>query len=193
MGWLRELERIGGLLWPGLAQWRDEWRNVIGPDIDESYPAYIGPPPIDVIDRDEAARELSALEKPALLVRIDLKAPDAVIINGFRGALAEARKAHPAPVRNRGRDRLAGRFGPSRFASWRRWRIVELAELLAWREGEWPNDDSRSSKRPSDAQIGRWLGFNDRAGRGFEEAMRALSGALQGIPALWAQVNARSK
>lgn len=100
---------------------------------------------------------------------------------------------NPAPVRNRGRDRLAGRFGPSHFASWRRWRIVELAELLAWREREWSNGDVQSEKRPSDAQLGRWLGFNDRAGRGFEEAARALSGALQAIPALWAQVNARAK
>lgn len=54
IGWLRELERIAALLWPGLAQWRDEWRHVIGPDIDEAYPAYIGPPPIEVIERDEA-------------------------------------------------------------------------------------------------------------------------------------------
>jgi hypothetical protein len=126
MGWLRELERINGLLWPGLAHWRDEWRDVIGPDVDKAYPGYIGPPPVEVIDRDEAARELSALQKPALLVRIDLKAPDAIITKGFRAALAAARVAHPAPVKNRGRDRLAGRFGASRFASWRRWRIIEL-------------------------------------------------------------------
>jgi hypothetical protein len=184
-GWYGELQRINGLFWKD----REEWRDTI-PEIDEYVPAFICPQPVEAIDRDEAARDLHDLEKPALLVRVWLRAPDAVILKEFRAALVEARKTHPAPVRNRGRDSLAGRFSPSKLATWRRRRILELAELLAWRDKEWPNGGSRSDKRPSDAQLGRWLRFN---GRELEEAMRALKTALEAIPALSVQVNAPHK
>ena len=61
-GWLRELERICGLAWKG----REEWRGVL-PDINNWVPSYIGPSPVEAIEREEASRELSALEHPRFL------------------------------------------------------------------------------------------------------------------------------
>jgi hypothetical protein len=176
-GWLNELLRINGLLWNG----RDEWRDII-PDIDNYSPGYIPPPPVEVIDRDEAARELSALEQPALILRVHLKAPDAVIVREFRAELAKARKTTPALVKNRGRDGLRGNFSRSKLATWKRYRIIELAELLAWRENKPP-----SPKRPSDAQLGRWLKFDAAEVR---VAVRTFENARRMIPALSAQVHA---
>ncbi len=186
-GWIKELERVNGFSWSG----REEWRAVIL-DIDDYFPSYIPPPPVEAIDRAEASRELLALEQPALLVRIHLAAPDAIIIKGFRAALAEARKDVPSPVKNRGRYRLNGQFSPSKFATWRRYRIIELAELLDWREKQWPENAAAEGERPSDAQLGAWLKFaNPAADVGI--AKKTLSGALGAIRALSAQANARSK
>ena len=189
--WLHELQRIKGLSWAG----REEWRDII-PDIDDWNPAYIGPPTVEAVDREEAARELYALERPALLVRVHLGAPDAVILEKFRAVLVEARKTYAAPVKNRGRDSLKGRFSPSKLKTWRDYHIIELAELLAWREREWPANgptetDPPSRRRPSDAQLGRWLGFQTPGE--VAAAMQALETALNAIPALWAQVNSASK
>lgn len=184
-GWYKELLRINGFFWNG----REEWRDTI-PDIDSFVPAYIGPPPVEAIDRNEASRELYALEQPALLVRVHLGAPDAVILEKFRAELANARKTHPAPVTKRGRDSLAGRFSPSKLATWKHYRVIELAELLAWREGKlpWQNGEA-PSPLPSDAQVGRWLGFDAAKVR---VAKRTLESALGVIPALWAQTEGAS-
>jgi hypothetical protein len=176
-GWLNELLRINGLFWND----RDEWRDII-PDIDNYSPGYIPAPPVEVIDRDEAARELSALEQPALLLRVHLTAPDAVIVREFRAELAKVRKTVPALVKNRGRDSLRGNFSRSKLATWKRYRIIELAELLAWRESKPP-----SRKRPSDAQLGRWLKFDAAEVR---VAVRTFENARSMIPALSAQVHA---
>jgi hypothetical protein len=184
-GWYGELLRINGFFWKE----REEWRDTI-PEIDEFVPGFIGPPPVEAIDRDEAARELYNLEKPALLVRVWLRAPDAVILKEFRAALREARKTHPAPVKNRGRDGLAGRFSKSKLGTWQRYHIIELAELLAWRDGllSWQNSEA-PSPRPSDAQLGRWLGFDAAEVR---VAKRTLESARAMIPVLWAQVEGAS-
>jgi hypothetical protein len=182
-GWLAALLRLNALLWDGAGELRDEWRDLIS-EIDRFVPAYIGPPPVESINRKEAAREPRALEKPSLLVRVHLGAPDATIIEQFRRVLAEARKQAPAPVRNRGRDKQNGKFTPSFISSWQNHRIIGLGELLAWREKRSPDE------RPSDAQLGRWLGLN--GGRDVFLAKQTLERALRLIPALAAQLNANS-
>lgn len=182
-GWRDELLRVNDAL--ALADWREEWRDVIGPESDKLTPAVITPLPVEVINRDEAARELHKFEMPAMLMRIHLGAPDAVIIAAVKAALLDARKMHPAPVTRPGKPALGSKFDKTKFASWRKHKIVQLADLLAWREREKRHDNGSIIRK---ADIGRWLfPFPNNPTKCVEDAEMVLRQALASIPALQAQ------
>jgi hypothetical protein len=163
--------------------WRDkqqEWRDIVGPEIENLHPGYIPPPVVQLI---EEPLTLHPIELPALHLLISLNTPDGVIKEQFEAALRAARKKHPSPTKRRGPQRLNAQFGEQQFSTWRRYKILPLADLLAWCE--------RQAEKISDAQIGRWLGFNEhRATRDVAQAREALRRALDSIPALAAQVAA---
>ena len=76
-GWLAELQRCAQLQNPIDLR---EWDAIGEPDWTKNVaPAYIGPPAVQVVDRADQS-VLDALEKPALIVQINLRAPDGVIM-----------------------------------------------------------------------------------------------------------------
>jgi hypothetical protein len=180
--WRDALLRANARLDPNWHDKEEEWRRIIGPEIDNMYPAYPHPPP--VVQLIEESRTLHPNELPALL--ISLNAPDDVIREHFETALRAARERHPSHVRKPGPKALNARFGEQQFYTWWRYKILPLAALLAWR--------TRQKDKISDVQLGLWLGFDeDRAAKEIELAKKALQGALDSIPALAAQVAAEHK
>ena len=195
-GWRDELRRLEGLFDPPLSakEW-SEWGailegkeggpNFIGPLLPpnrEWRHVGIGPPPtVQLLERPrngERQHRVHAIETPSLLVQ--LNAPDAVIFSQFEAALAKARKLYPAPVQRPGRKALNARFGPRKFNSWSRNKIIPLGELLAWRADLREDEQQKYSR----AALGVWLGFDEC---GTSRAMGCLRKAITSIPALWAQ------
>jgi hypothetical protein len=179
--WLAALLRASARLDPTWSAKKEEWRGIVGPDIENMYPGTI---PAQVVRLIEVPVGLHAIELPALL--INLNAPDGVIREQFEDALRAAREQHPSHVRKRGPQALNARFDEQQFCTWRRYKILPLADLLAWRA-------CQKDKIP-DVQIGLWLGFDeDQAAKEIELAKKALQGALNSISALAAQVAAEHK
>jgi hypothetical protein len=87
---------------------------------------------VRLIEPDDEGVCLSPLELPALRVYLD--APDGVILKQFKAALKEARKSHPAPIVKPGPPAHTAIFDRTTFDRWRENRIIQLGELLAWRE-----------------------------------------------------------
>ncbi len=128
--------------------------------------------------------EYARLEPNGLLVLVvNPKAPDAVIISEVERALKEAREIHPPAVEKPGRAALNGRFDARTFAKWRQDKIVQMARLLAWRAGL----AERNAKKYPERVIGSWLGF--RSAKQTSEAKATLKKALANLPALTAQIN----
>ena len=130
----------------------------------------------------EKPLRLPAIELPALL--INLNAPDGTIRDQLEEALRAGRAKYPPPVRKRGPQALNARFGDQKFYMWRRYKILQLADLLAWRNGQ--------KDKITAAQMGRWLGFDEgrtakESAKEVELAKKTLEEALRSIPALAAQ------
>jgi hypothetical protein len=113
---------------------------------------------------------------------INLSAPDAVIRDEFEKALRAARETYPSPVLKRGPQTLDAFFGEPKFSTWRRYKILQLADLLAW------NTDQES--KVSGAQLGRWLNFSEKE---TALAKEELFKALDSIKALSAQIAAEHR
>lgn len=181
-GWLAKLLRANARLDPNWHDKEEEWRGIIGPEIDNMYPVYPHLPP--TVQLIEESRTIHPIELPALLV--SLHAPDGVIREQFEAALQAAREKHPSPTKKPGPPALNTRIDKRQFSTWRTYKILALADLLAWCD--------RQAEKISDAQLGRWLGFNeDRTTRDVTEARKALQRALDSIPALAAQIASEAR
>ena len=75
---------------------------------------------------------------PALVV--DLNAPDKVIRHEFERMLKKARKRFRPPASKPGRWAMNACFDDRVFKKWRNDRIVQLADLLAWRSTLSPSE-----------------------------------------------------
>jgi hypothetical protein len=126
--WLDALLRANAKLDPTWSAKKEEWRDIIGPEIDQMHDGYIPPPVVQLL---EEPITLHPFELPALL--INLNAPDGVILEQVEAALRAAREQHPPHVRKPGPPALNARFGKQQFSTWRRYKILPLADLLAWR------------------------------------------------------------
>jgi hypothetical protein len=188
--YLRDLDAAGWLhvlqLCNALQQKVDvsEWEPIGEPGWTKNFiPAFIGPPAVQIVDKaDQLA--LHPIEKPALIIQVALRAPDAVIIDEFKKALRLVRRSVPSPARTRGSKTAFASFRNMHFAAWMNRKIVQLCQLEAWR-------DKLKEARPSDADMGRWL-FSRYANPRKElvNARKTLMAALALIPALSAQVTA---
>jgi hypothetical protein len=179
--WRDALLRANAKLDPSWPAGKEGWRDIIGPEIENMHPGIIPSPVVQLIE--EPVR-LHAIELPALL--INLNAPDDIIREQFEAALRAARERHPSHVRKPGPPALNARFGEPQFYRWRRYKILPLVDLLAWR--------TRQKGKISDVQIGLWLGFDeDRAAKEIEAAKKELFKAIDSIPALAAQVASEAR
>ena len=169
----------------GAQTFEEEWGDLPVEDVSALLPGFIGPPVVYVVEKADLTA-LDAIEKPAMLVQVYLRATDSLIIKEFKKALADARKKHPAPVRKRGPKAPNGKFDKLVFDRWIANQIVQLADLIDWR--------SREKQRTKDADFGRWLFPEPK--RGGEEcklihrARSTLHEAVNSIPALSMQVDA---
>ena len=109
--WRDALLRANAQLDPNWHDKKEEWKGIIGSEIDNMYPAYPHPPP--VVQLIEESRTLHPIELPALL--ISLNAPDDIIQEQFEAALRAAREQHPSHVRKPGPKALNARSASSSF------------------------------------------------------------------------------
>jgi hypothetical protein len=186
-GWLRELERCAKHMSDVVARSRNEvgvrveWDWLDPGWTDNAGLGFIGAPAVEVVDKADQAT-LSALEKPALIVVVSLRATDNDIIEGFKKALLEARRDSPGPARKPGPEALNAKFDKTIFGRWIRHRIVQLCELAEWRSKLDGKD------RPTDADFGRWLfEGRDYIDKLISDAFRMLESAISEIPALTLQ------
>jgi hypothetical protein len=120
--WLDALLRTSAKLDPTWPAKKEEWRNIIGPEIENMYPGYI-PPVVQVV---EEPITLHPIELPALHLLISLDTPDGVIREEFEAALRIARQKHPSPTKKRGPPALDAQFSEPQFSTWRRYKILPL-------------------------------------------------------------------
>jgi len=116
---------------------------------------------------------------PALVINIS--ASDVVIRAEFERALAQAREKYPAPFRKSGPSATNSDIDERVCASWVKWRIVELAELLVWRAGL----DAQEAKGYPKRLLGVWLGFEKSD---TSKAEKVLRKAIASLPAIAAQL-----
>jgi hypothetical protein len=173
-GWLHALLRTNASLDPNWPTKKEKWRDFIGPEIDQMHPGYIPPPIVQLLEQPIT---LHPIELPALL--INLSAPDGVIRDEFEKALRAAREKYPSPVLKRGPQALNASFGEQKFSTWKSHKILQLADLLAWK--------ARKKINVSEAELGSWLGFDKKK---TELAKKLLYDELRSIPALAAQIAA---
>jgi hypothetical protein len=119
---------------------------------------------------------------PYATFTININMPDADLVTEFERWLEEVRKQLKLPVAKPGQPSLNAKFDPKKFDAWRSTKIVEFADLLAWRatlpaheQGEW---------KP--AKLGRSIGRN--SSKDVNMTTRILKQALASLPSLGAQV-----
>jgi len=124
-----------------------------------------------------------------LSLRINLDAPDDEIRKVFERELARAREIYPDRSPARSGPGARPRFSPPTFDKWRAHKIVQVAELDWWARQE------TAERRPSGAQLGRWV-FDSpnvrQPERQFIRAREVLNAALDTYAALLAQVEGKT-
>lgn len=185
---LKEAER-GAKGEPSFAETlKKDWGSILGEDLEDYRPGIITPEPVWVVEPDRVRPTgkpfevlVRSRQPQTLLIEVWPGATDADLIKGFRNALTEIRKTHPAPVTRRGPRAMTARFDEAVFHRWQKHRILEIADLLAW--------SIQEDVKIGAARIGEWLfpSVTASAKRG-QEAITVLQEALASIPALTAQI-----
>ena len=123
---------------------------------------------------------------PWLPLSINLAAADATIMAEFACVLRGAREQVPPPVVKRGKQTLKGLFDKgTAFKTWRQHKIVELADLFAWRATLSPE----IARHYPDHKLGEdFLHFVSNPRNETNMAKRVLKTALGSLPALATQV-----
>jgi hypothetical protein len=194
--WLFRLKRAAYFTAP---DWQKDYEECRGdfnlPELPEQFDPdfpvsrdYIPPAAVVALDAPQEA-DLHDSERPALLLKVSLSAPDDVIMHEFKRILRGVRGRCPAPVRQPGRQVLNGRFKKEQFTTWRNYKILELADLLAWR--------AYDKIDATDAQLGRLLEMGN-ANLKFDPkrtvmAKKELFRAIDSISALAAQVASEAR
>jgi hypothetical protein len=117
---------------------------------------------------------------PALIVSVE--APDAVILQEFRRTLKCVREHFPPPRAKPGRRAANSYIDEATFRLWIDARIVELADLLAWRT----TLDRQTAAIYPDHVLGKWLGKPDA--KATSETKSMLKRALASLPMLAKQL-----
>jgi hypothetical protein len=117
---------------------------------------------------------------PALIVNIS--APDTVILAQFKRQLEKARNLFPAPVAKRGRHAPNSIFDTDTFEKWRREKIVQFADLIAWKA----TLSACEQAAYTDKLLGTWL--DRHTSKDVSVTRRTLRMALANLPSLAAQV-----
>ena len=122
-------------------------------EIDATTIVHRSVPILEVVEAGEDGFRLGPDRRPAWI--IDAHAPEVVILEEVKRALAERRKSNLPPVRKRGRHAPNNLIDDATFELWRTSKIVELGGLFAWRA----TLDPKEAKRYTNGVIGEWLGF----------------------------------
>lgn len=125
---------------------------------------------------------ISQIGGPHASFIVNTNMPDAYIFEQFERWLEEVRKQVKPHVAKPGKRKPNAYFDGRTFANWRIVKIVEFAELLAWR-ATLPLSEQ---KKHLDAALGREIGRN--CSKDVNVTMHALRKALASLPALAAQI-----
>lgn len=144
-------------------------------------------PPIEVVARPQK-RDASRYPSlgTALVLSLNIDAPDEVLIAALQETLRRVRQEHPMDVKRRGRRKQTHearrRVTPQRLDGWRNARICEVAELDWWAR--------QQDNPPSLAERARWIFGEDvdQPNRQMARARGALNRALDAIPVLCAEL-----
>jgi hypothetical protein len=157
---------------------------------ESAVPAFIGPPVVQIVEKADQAK-LSRIEKPTMILKVYLRAPDGKIFEEFKKALRFARRSYPSTVKKPGPKGMNAMLTKTEFSNWLDSRIVELCDLDAWRKKL--RREKSQVRMPGDSDFGHWL-FSNYANprKKVIEARRTLNRAIAQIPTLWTQVESGS-
>jgi hypothetical protein len=143
-GWLDLLQRCKAQLHPVDLT---EWESIGEPGWTKLYiPAHIGPPAVQTVSKADQST-LYDIENPAFFTQVWLGASDRTIIEEFKRELQFARRLTPAPVRTRGSKKAPAAISEMHFNGWIAHRIVQLCDLLVWRNGRTSRRQSARAKK----------------------------------------------
>ncbi len=153
------------------------WRQILGEDVDLPL-AWPPTPAVEVVESADQAT-LHAIERPALILKINLRAANADIMCEVKKAIEAARQQFPSLLKVPGPPTLNATFDAQVYSRWVRHKIVELSELEEWRVC---NPEGNEFRR---ADVGEWL-FENYADPDKEvsTAFNVLDAAVALLPAL---------
>ena len=186
-GWLKELTRLFRLSVDHDLRLCDVQPNMFvfcewgkpGQTFETSI-GFIGTPTVQFIGARSTNFCIPPERCPALIINVH--APDSIILSEVKLWLSEIRKHLKPPVAKRGRYQLNSAFDATTFSKWRVAKIVEFAELLAWRA----TLDANVQSQIPDHLLGAHAGLADA--KATSNARKVLKEALDSLPSLSAQV-----
>jgi hypothetical protein len=135
-----------------------------------------------IVTHDAGGAQIGHIGGPYATFTVNINMPDALLVTEFERWLEEVRKQLNPPITKPGPPSLNAKFDPNKFDAWRSTKIVEFADLLAWRatlpaheQDEW---------KP--AELGRSIGRN--SSKDVNITTRILKQALASLQSLGAQV-----
>ena len=150
LGWAKEIARLDWRSAPKAEkeEWCPGWgdRNDYQRPIDD-YPV------VQLFAREQDEVTISP---PVLVVR--LTAPDKIIFAQVEFALKKWRETHPLPVSAPGRKAVNATFTNNDFQVWIRNKLIQVGELLAWRDGL----ENEGQKKYPNSALANWLQFDEK-------------------------------
>jgi hypothetical protein len=190
-GWLSELTRLHNLsVDNGLGLHEPDLNTHTIGEVGESGEAsevmtvQVGVPAVELVEFNAEGFRLPPERLPALIV--NARAPGKVIREQIDVFIAQLRDRFPPPIKKPGPPAPNTRIDQRTFSSWSNWRIVQLAELFAWRA---TLDDEEAKEFP-DWVIGEWMWDEDEEiPRKTSDAKKRLKEAIASRKALKAQID----
>jgi hypothetical protein len=151
-------------------------------EVSEVMTVHVSVPPVEFVEFNCEGFLLPPERLPALIV--DARASPKVIRERFESALAELRDRFPPPIAKPGPHATNNVIDQDTFSSWIKWRIVQLAELFAWRA----TLDAEEAKKFLDWVIGIWMWGDESEPRKVSDAKNVLKRAIASRHALMSQI-----
>lgn len=139
-----------------------------------------------IVKRSKGGADIFQLGGPYASFTVNLNMPDALLVAEFDRWLQEARAQIALPIKKRGPRSANTKFDRIIFFSWIDLKLVEFADLLAWRSMLSPADKVGFS----DAALGLIIGRN--SSKDVNTTRRVLKQALASLPSLFAQLEYES-
>jgi hypothetical protein len=161
--------------------WYGELERVYRSSVEHNLGLHKEDPRIKIIN-NAGPVTLVHIAGPFASFTVNVNMPDAILHAEFDRWLTQVRNQLPSPIKMRGTPSSNAKFNETKFEVWRETKIIEFADLLAWRA----TLDESERKKYRKSTLGRWIErYNSKDVNTTERLLRS---ALASLSALLAQV-----